>query len=80
MRTYPHAPRPIGPSREYTRAPRVRLVRHENIPTRPASDWSVTRVYTRVGVCKGSRTLTLATVARFERAGGGRRPDSSDDD
>eukprot|EP00976_Prorocentrum_cordatum_P090047 1187953-Prorocentrum_minimum.AAC.1 len=26
----------------------VRLVRHENIPARPASDWSVMRIYPRV--------------------------------
>eukprot|EP00976_Prorocentrum_cordatum_P063073 1176969-Prorocentrum_minimum.AAC.2 len=25
----------------------VRLVRHENIPTLPASDWSVVRIYPR---------------------------------
>ena len=26
----------------------VRLVRHENIPARPASDWSVMKIYPRV--------------------------------
>eukprot|EP00976_Prorocentrum_cordatum_P045173 912285-Prorocentrum_minimum.AAC.1 len=41
------ASRSIGPSREYTRASRVRLVRRENIPARPASDWPVVRIYPR---------------------------------
>ena len=41
------ASRSIGPSREYTRASRVRLVRRENIPARPASDWPVVRICPR---------------------------------
>eukprot|EP00959_Pyramimonas_sp_CCMP1952_P327765 6862185-Pyramimonas_sp.AAC.1 len=32
---------PIGPSCEYTRAPCIRLVRLDNKPARPASDWSI---------------------------------------
>eukprot|EP00959_Pyramimonas_sp_CCMP1952_P141040 2951765-Pyramimonas_sp.AAC.1 len=40
--------RPIGPPREYTRASCVRLVRRENIPARPPSDWSAARLQTFV--------------------------------
>eukprot|EP00976_Prorocentrum_cordatum_P031880 648143-Prorocentrum_minimum.AAC.1 len=39
-RIYPRFLRLIGPSGEYTHASCVRLVRRENIPTLPASDWS----------------------------------------
>ena len=44
----PRVLRLIGPSREYTHAACVRLFRHENIPTCPASNWPVTSIYPHV--------------------------------
>eukprot|EP00959_Pyramimonas_sp_CCMP1952_P371249 7774483-Pyramimonas_sp.AAC.3 len=42
------ASRLLVPSRLSNLPERVRLVRRENIPARPASDWSVVRIYLRV--------------------------------
>eukprot|EP00959_Pyramimonas_sp_CCMP1952_P210384 4402774-Pyramimonas_sp.AAC.1 len=45
MGIYPLFLRLIGPLWEYTHSHCVRLVRYGNIPTLPASDWSVVRIY-----------------------------------
>eukprot|EP00976_Prorocentrum_cordatum_P075201 1181820-Prorocentrum_minimum.AAC.1 len=84
MRTYPRwaAPGPTGrliggpvKRRNITHASCVRLVRRGNIPTHPASDWSVVRIYPCVlrligGWSGGERTAGLAV--QLARGGGER--------
>eukprot|EP00959_Pyramimonas_sp_CCMP1952_P305573 6394332-Pyramimonas_sp.AAC.1 len=56
----------MGPSRDYTRASRVRWVRRETIPARPASDGSIVRLYPRVPRPMGpSRDYTRGSCVRW---------------
>eukprot|EP00959_Pyramimonas_sp_CCMP1952_P221643 4633507-Pyramimonas_sp.AAC.1 len=54
---------PIGPSREYTHAYSIRLVRRKNIPTLAASDWSTDHrtANAKMGPIRGDTNI-LATI------------------